>query len=110
IGLSFLNNYFLDAGIQFFWKGAPNTTNNSDYYDFDATSPDNDSEATLAGFFTTATDAVNIYFVNNITTSTGFVAAGYAYFPFNSATSNRVVMRHGSTANTPNGTFVHEFG
>ena len=110
IGLSFLNNHFLDAGIQFFWKGAPNTTNNSDYYDFDATSPDNDSEATLAGFFTTATDAVNIYFVNNITTSTGFVAAGYAYFPFNSATSNRVVMRHGSTANTPNGTFVHEFG
>ncbi|MCB0815639.1 MAG: hypothetical protein KDB87_21040, partial [Flavobacteriales bacterium] len=68
IGLSFLNDYFLEAGIQFFWKGAPNYTNNSDYYEFDATAPDNDSETTLAGFFTTATNAVNIYFVNNITT------------------------------------------
>jgi hypothetical protein len=110
IGLSYLNHLFLDAGIEFFWKGLPNYVDNDDYFEYDQQAPDNDTESGLAGLFTTATNATNIYFVNNITTSSGFVAAGYAYFPFNSAQSNRVVMRHGSTASTLNGTFVHEFG
>lgn len=110
IGLSFLNNLYFDAGLEFFWKATPNYVNNGDYYEYDQQAPDNDTESGLVGLFTTATDATNIYFVNNITTASGFSAAGYAYFPFNSAQSNRIVMRHASTATVPNGTFAHEFG
>lgn len=110
IGISFLNNMYLDAGLEFFWKGMPNYVNNADYFDFDGTAPDNDTESGLVALFTTATNATNIYFVNSITTASGFAASGYAYFPFNSVQSNRVVMRHASVATTPNGTFAHEFG
>lgn len=110
IATTFLNDLYYDAGIEFFWKGMPNYANNADLFEFDETAPDNDNESDLVALFTTANDAVNIYFVNNITTSSGFNAAGYAYFPFNSPTSNRIVMRHGSTATTPQGTFSHEFG
>jgi len=110
IGLSFLNNRFLEAGIEFYWSGLPNTANNSDLYDFDGTAPDNDTEAALTGLFSTANNAVNIYFVNSIITSGGFNAAGYAYFPSNTPITNTVVMRNDATFDEPQGTFAHEFG
>jgi hypothetical protein len=108
--LSFLNDLYYEAGIEFFWRAAPNYVNNDDHYTFNEQAPDSDTENALAALFTTATNAVNIYFVNAITTSDGFQAAGYAYFPNNSVQSNRILMAHGATASDPMGTFTHEFG
>jgi hypothetical protein len=110
IGLSYLNNHYLEADIEFYYCGSANYINNSDLYEFDGTSPDNDTEAQLVAATTEATDAVNIFFVNNLTTSSGFTACGYAKFPANSISSNRVVMKNSCTLNADNGTYVHEFG
>ncbi|HEX2616509.1 MAG TPA: M43 family zinc metalloprotease, partial [Flavobacteriales bacterium] len=110
IGLSYLNHYYLPAGIEFFWKGSPDVANNDDYFDFDQTAPDSDVENTLVGLFTTATNAVNVYFVDSVTTSTGFVAGGYAYFPANVASSNRMVIRNDQLVGWPTGVFIHEMG
>ena len=110
IGLSFLNWYYLGAGIEFFWKGPPNTVTNVDYYDYGQNSPDNDTETALAALFTTATNAVNIYFVNSMTSSTGAALCGYAYFPANVGTSNRIVMNNSCVYDEANGSFAHEMG
>lgn len=110
VAISFLNDMYHPAGIEFYWRAMPNFVNNADYYTYNEASPDNDTETALAALFTTATNAVNIYFVNSIVLSSGFEAAGYAYYPANSVQSNRIVMAHAYTANTPVGTFSHEFG
>lgn len=110
IGLTFLNEKFYDSGIEFYYSGIPDLAANSDLYEFDGQAPDSDTEAALKALFTTATDAVNIYFVSEITTASGFQAAGYAYFPSNSANSNTVVMANQFTYDEPQGTFAHEFG
>jgi GEVED domain/Metallo-peptidase family M12B Reprolysin-like len=109
-GLANLNYVYKDAGIEFYWKGIPNYINNSDYVTFDERSPDNDTEAGLKSLFTAATDAVNIYYVNQITLSNGFSAAGYAYFPFNNASSNTILMTYMAQNSSVNGTFSHELG
>lgn len=111
--LANLNNFYLDAGIEFFYKAFPNYVNDADLYVFNGFDDDvdgNDSESDLINLFTTATDAVNIYFVNSIKTGSGFGACGYAYFPANATYSNRIVMANGCLLNGANGTFVHEFG
>jgi hypothetical protein len=110
IGLSYLNYHYLAAGIEFYYCGDANYINNSDLYEFDGTAPDNDTEADLAAATTEATDAVNVFFVNSLTTSSGFNACGYAYFPYNTPTANRIVMVNGCTAAFDNGTYPHEFG
>ena len=110
IGLSYLNAFYLDAGLEFYYCGAPNYINSSDLYDFNQDAPDNDTEAALVAATTETTDAVNVYFVNSITLSGGFNACGYAYFPSPNPSSNRVVMKNSCTTNAPNGTYVHEFG
>ncbi|MBS1580676.1 MAG: hypothetical protein JST66_00595 [Bacteroidetes bacterium] len=109
-GLSYLNQQYLPAGIEFYWKGQPDYMNNADYYTFDQTSPDNDTETALVGLFTTATNAVNVYFVNYIRTSSGFEAGGYAYFPANTASSNRMVIRTDQLLFGPTSVFAHEMG
>ncbi len=108
--LTFLNVFYLEAGIEFYWKDFPNTVDNDDYFEFNQAAPDGDTENDLAGLFPTATDAVNIYFVNNIFLWDGSNAGGYAYYPADAAYSNRIVMTHYYTLYSPNGTFVHELG
>lgn len=108
-GLSFLNHFYFDAGIEFFWKGAPDVANNSDYYSYDETGADADTEGGLVALFTTATNAVNIYYVNAITLSSG-AACGYAYYPSNDAAANRILMVNGCTYANPTGTLCHELG
>ncbi|MEL6655917.1 MAG: GEVED domain-containing protein [Bacteroidota bacterium] len=110
--LANLNAYHAEADIEFFYKAFPNYVSDTDLYEFNAdqNGTDLDTEADLRALFTTATDAVNIYFVNSIVTSSGFNACGYASFPSNNILSNRIVMANGCLLNGPNGTFVHEFG
>jgi hypothetical protein len=108
-GLANLNYVYQDAGIEFYWKTAPNYANNTDYVTYDDNAADGDTETGLRSLFTTATNAVNVYFVNAIKLGT-FSAAGYAYFPNPAATSNVVVMTYSAHTAYVNGTFAHEFG
>jgi hypothetical protein len=111
--LSNLNLFYASAGIEFFYKDFPSYVNDTDLYNFNGEDDDiggNDTEADLVALFTTAIDAVNVYFVNSLRISGGFDACGYAYFPWNAAYSNRSVMDTDCLLNGANGTFVHEFG
>ncbi|MBT8232144.1 MAG: hypothetical protein HKO66_13330 [Saprospiraceae bacterium] len=54
-------------------------------------------------------DAVNVFFVNSITTGSG-AACGYARYPANNDITLRILMDNGCMLNAVNGTFVHEFG
>ncbi len=107
-GLTFLNKFYLDTNIEFYYCGV-NYINNSDLYDFDGTAPDNDTEDALAAATTIATDAVNIFFLNSIVTASGLAVCGYAYFPNDSPATNRILMDISCMFNA-NGTYVHEFG
>jgi hypothetical protein len=117
-GMANLNNVYKAANIEFYWCGMPDYANSSDYVTYNDGPSDAvagaDSEAGLAALFTTATNAVNVYFVGTISLYDGvsayFQAAGYAYFPSNLAQANRVVMTYGVTSSYVNGTFAHEFG
>lgn len=110
--LANLNAYYAEANIEFFYKAFPNYASDTDLYEFNADTNDTDldTEADVRALFTTATDAVNIYFVNSIVTSSGFGACGYASFPYNGALSNRIMMDNDCLLNGTTGTFVHEFG
>lgn len=110
IGLSFLNAFYLDAGIEFYWKNAPDFANNTDYYTYDETAADADTESGLVALFTTATDAVNIYYMNSMTVTGGVAVCGYAYFPNNTAQANRILLVNSCTYESPNGTLCHEMG
>jgi hypothetical protein len=109
IAFANLNLVYYDADIEFFACGGINYINNSDWYNFNAQAPDNDDESTFCSPVE-VTDAINVFFMNSITTSSGFNAAGYAYFPFNSVQSNRIFMINSVANNAPNSTFSHELG
>ena len=109
IAFANLNYVYYDADIEFFVCGDINYINNSDFYNFDGTAPDNDTEnAFVLG--EEVADAINVFFMNSLITSSGFNAAGYAYFPFNAAQSNRIFMTNNVADNAPNSTFSHELG
>ena len=109
IAFANLNYVYYDANIEFFVCGDINYIDNSDFYDFNGTAPDSDSEAAFVAGEEVA-DAINVFFMNSLITNTGFNAAGYAYFPFNSAQSNRIFMINSVANNAPNSTFSHELG
>ena len=109
IAMANLNYVYYDADIEFYVCDGINYINNSDWYDFDASSPDNDDETTFCAS-EEVTDAINVFFMNSITTSSGFNAAGYAYFPFNLVQSNRIFMINSVATSVPNSTFSHELG
>jgi hypothetical protein len=112
IGLSYLNYVYKAANIEFYWSGI-DYASNTDYYDFGTASPDSDTEANLKAFFTTATNAINVYYVNTINVEINgmpFAAAGYAYYPWNSPNSNVSLMTNSATTAYYNGTFAHELG
>ena len=109
-GLANLNKVYLAAGIEFFFCSAPTYIDNTDLNNFDERSPDNDLESQIITAAGSVTNAVNVYFVESITLSSGFQAAGYAYFPTSSNNSNRMIMTHSTAAGKAEGTFAHEFG
>ncbi len=108
IAMANLNYVYYDASVEFYVCGGINYIDNTDWYDFDTSSPDNDDEATFCAA-EEVTDAINVFFMNTITLGT-FNAAGYAYFPFNSVQSNRIFMINSVANNVPNSTFSHELG
>ncbi len=100
-----MNYFYKDAGVSFFWKSPPIYVDNSSYYDFvngGATTEDG-----LVNLFNPPLDAINFYFVNSIN---GPGTAGYAYYPGNTAVTNRLVMRHDALSQVNNKTVLHELG
>ncbi len=102
IGISYLNAFYLDAGIEFYICTI-NTINSDTYYTFHES-----EEAAMTAAYSTY-DAVNIYFVNDITTSSGS-PCGYARYPSNSTVTMNILMDNGCTTTYENGTLVHELG
>jgi len=103
IGISYLNSFYYDAGIEFYLC-SQNIINSTAWWDFDQ------SEENAMVSAHSVDDAVNIYFVDTITTSSGGSACGYAYYPANADYSINILMRNDCTVGSPNGTLSHELG
>jgi hypothetical protein len=99
-----LNHYFLDAGIEFYVCSI-STLNSAVFFDHDKTT----EQALLLSTKLPATNAMNLYLVNSVNTSSGLVA-GYAAYPYNSVNSTVSVIDKGVLDFYPNGTVVHEYG
>ena len=100
-GVANLNYYYSEANIEYY-IAAVNIITSSDLYDFNS--------AEQADMISTHSinDAVNVYFVNEITTNNGG-ACGYAYYPSNNTITLTILMNN-QCMSAPNGTFVHELG
>lgn len=109
--ISFLNYSFLDAGIEFYWIDFPSYLNNSDLYEFNSSAPDNDNDFQLTNSFPQVSNAINVFFVNNISVAQG-VAGGYAYLPYgDDADWNKIVLAKSSLDTDEEGKVVkHEMG
>lgn len=94
--INILNNYFINANIQFYQCGPINYIDDDQYYDFE-----NSEEAALTSA-NNVQDVINVYYCNSVTGSSGSPVCGYAYFPggpdvimmVNSCTPNGVTMLH----------------
>ena len=100
--LANLNRVYHDENIEWYLADI-NYINSTAWYNFHESEEDAMCNAHVVD------DAVNVFFVNEIAIGGGY-ACGYAYYPFNSDTSLRILMDNGCTNNYINGTFVHEFG
>ncbi len=104
-GLAALNAYYLPAGIEFYYCGSVTYYDDDELHDYDSS-----EEEALVAATGQVTDAVNVYCIGTITVGAG-QAAGYAYLPYdNNPVYNRILMTASGVTNSPNGTFVHEFG
>jgi len=103
IALANLNRVYHEASIEWFLADV-NYIPSTAWYDFHSS-----EQAAMIGAHL-VDDAVNVFFVDKITTNSGSLACGYAYYPFNSDTSLIILMDNGCTSTSVNGTFVHEFG
>lgn len=101
--LANLNYVYHDESIEWYLADI-NYIDNTNWYNFHQ-----NEEAAMCGAHV-VDDAVNVFFVNEIALNGGGFACGYAYYPFNSDTSLRILMDNGCTNNYINGTFAHEFG
>ncbi len=112
-GIANVNYKYLPAGIEFFICSI-DSANDTDLYDYNRHSSDSDGvadvETDLVALFTESTDALNVYVVNTMINTSGNSISGYAYYPNNSMTSTRMVIKSNRIANAVNGTFAHEFG
>lgn len=100
IALANLNHMYHEASVEWYITEV-NYIASTLYYDFSTSEEDNLCAPHEVD------DAVNIFFVNSIN---GGIYCGYAYLPFNSDVSLRMLMDNECTATYLNGTFVHEFG
>ena len=101
--VSSLNYALYPQNIEYYIADV-NYIDNSTYYTYDT------SEETALCSPHQVNDAVNVFFVNSITTSSGNGACGYARFPSSSTLSLRILMANPCAGDEFNGTFVHEFG
>jgi hypothetical protein len=106
-GLANLNLIYKGAGIEFYWKGMPDYANNQDYTNYNEQSPDNDTETGLRNLFTTATDAINIYYVQSIKVTGGIETAGYIP-SCNGACA--IFMTYSAQTASKSSVLAHEFG
>ncbi len=101
IGMSYLNYFYLEAGIEFYICDV-NYINNSNWYSF---VPDS-HEVPMTNAHSVP-DAVNVYFVGSI----WFQICGYAYYPdVDDVITLTILMANDCTVDAENGTFVHELG
>ena len=102
IGMSYLNKFYFSAGIEFYICTV-NYINSTAWYTFD------DSEEAAMTAAHSVDDAINIYFVDDVTLG-GSGACGYAYTPSNNDVTLTIIMDNGCTTGNENGTLVHELG
>lgn len=108
--LSFLNDFYFEAGIEFYYCGGVTSVNNQDLFEYNTDAPDLDSEAALVAATGSVTNAVNLYVVDAIRRNGSNIPA-YTYLPLNDNNDeNRILITRSALTKYPNGTFAHEFG
>jgi hypothetical protein len=100
--LANLNHAFEPEQIEWY-IATINYINNTNLYNFDT------SEEDALANGNQLNTGVNVFWVNSISFGSGG-ACGYAYFPFNSTTSLRILMDKDCAGGVWWDTFVHEFG
>ncbi|MEE2931422.1 MAG: M43 family zinc metalloprotease [Bacteroidota bacterium] len=95
-----LNNYYMNANIQFYECNSVNFIDNSNYYNFNSS-----SENTLCNA-NDVQNVINVYYFNNVTSGSSSLC-GYAYFPGGSW-KDRIIMKNSCALN--GSTLTHEFG
>lgn len=93
-----VNDYYLNAGLEFFLFGEIDYVDDDEFFDYEA-----DQEDALASK-RDLPNAINIYFANSVTSGSSALC-GYAYFPGN---PDRILMDNGCTTNGT--TLSHEIG
>lgn len=94
-----MNEFYANAGLQFFVCSAINYIDNSNFYNFEMST---ESSLTSAN---NVDDVINIYFANSIVNTQGNNLCGYAYYPGGPET---VLMTNSCTLN--GSTLAHELG
>jgi predicted Zn-dependent protease len=108
--ISNANNYFKNIGIQFFLKnGFVQNVHNSDWQDFET------SEEQELRKENDRLDAMNIYFVKNITNADGLILNGYSNLPGYNTLTNRLIFSYQDNSpedfiSLKSKTFLHELG
>jgi len=96
------NSFYINSNIQFYLCGSsPHYIDNSTYYDLD------NSEENALCSANDVNNAINVYFANSISFGS-LLVAGYAYFPGNSNTTNRIFIQSSSASDSR--TMPHELG
>lgn len=104
LALAQVNSVFYDVGLEFYFCGAsPDNINNSTYYNFNTINENN-----MANTGNEVSNAINMYFVNEISINGSGLAYGYAKFPNNNIASTRIVIQNNAALNSK--TIVHELG
>ena len=99
--LDIVNNFYANAGLNFFLCEGINYIDNTNLYNF--SSAEEVSMTSAHG----VDNAVNIYFANSVT-SNGNSVCGYAYLPFGNNPRETIMMVNSCTTN--GATLTHEIG
>lgn len=94
-----MNNYYLNANMQFYLCDGINYIDNNTYYDY------NQNDETALHGAHGVNNLINIYFCNTVTSSGGGSLCGYAYFP---GGPDLIMMANSCTIN--GSTLPHEMG
>ena len=96
--MQIMNDFYINADIEFFLFGSIQYINSDTYYDFSSSDEDDIGANDVSG-------VINIYFFNSVTGSSGNSLCGYAKFP---PSVDRIIMSNGCTTN--GSTLSHEVG
>jgi hypothetical protein len=97
--LAIMNSYYINAGLEFFLCSGINYIDDSDFYSLERS-----EESSLTSGNDVA-NVINIYFANQLFSSTGSSLCGYAYYPGGPL---RIMMANGCVGN--GSTLAHEMG